>query len=688
MADKLQAGLYPFVNKINIVDPIYYPEVTPTDLSTEEWCNFIILDTYNIYTIRKYTDEQGLKWISLVKLQRQDFHELYYVIVEAIDVNRNKIQIVTDLPDLKEVNASIQRDGENLYLIFNKLNGYNIYAYEIQSDLKSYDVKLLWNSEVINGENFLNHRGMIFNSMNVISWHILRNKIILTFFDKLTGIETGTETIPFVQELSYAQLRLINDESCYVIVRDSTSEQILMIRYNLLTFTLTNLVGVSTSKTFSNACDPGINIFKTGDCAVIYGFNYDTSNTIQLATVANTIGAPLQEPYYYNVNKLTLFNEQKSLNQNNMAVSVTYNRLNSDFFYVAYISNTSQIRLMKFYRHNTGQAYEPYLPLLMWATRLGSIDESFDGQMDITCDLLGNVHVFSRSLSGKISIWKIQEFILDLGHTENTIIADVDTIPKMLQTLTSNYTIFSTDNAIHLSQLPLINDVIIKSITNGPTAMIIEFQYIDYDYLQVFPDIVSEIKNLITLTFQTLYEDTNINVLNLSDTGNSSVDGSDTTLNIQIPTGTEKKPCVLKGTDIIVIINDKATLIPVENIKNGDIIISHTGKRVKVLEHLTSVIYAQSHNAPYLIPENFFGENRPYKNLFISGDHGILLNYKDSTNFKVIYAADIKTLQQMFKDTIVQYHHLLLENHHENFYIANGLEVDSFHPGPFMKNRV
>ena len=105
------------------------------------------------------------------------------------------------------------------------------------------------------------------------------------------------------------------------------------------------------------------------------------------------------------------------------------------------------------------------------------------------------------------------------------------------------------------------------------------------------------------------------------------------------------------------------------------------------MEHLISTIYAQKHNAPFLVPVNFFGENRPYKKLYISGDHGILLNYKDPKHLKVIYAADVLSLKQCFLNTIVEFHHLLLENHQDNFYLANGLEVDSYHPTYFMKTR-
>jgi hypothetical protein len=34
----------------------------------------------------------------------------------------------------------------------------------------------------------------------------------------------------------------------------------------------------------------------------------------------------------------------------------------------------------------------------------------------------------------------------------------------------------------------------------------------------------------------------------------------------------------------------------------------------------------------------------------------------------------------------VEFHHLQLESHQDNFYVANGLEVDSYHPVAFMRS--
>jgi hypothetical protein len=55
---------------------------------------------------------------------------------------------------------------------------------------------------------------------------------------------------------------------------------------------------------------------------------------------------------------------------------------------------------------------------------------------------------------------------------------------------------------------------------------------------------------------------------------------------------------------------------------------------------------------------------------------------------KVVYAEDITVLKKTLLGITVDFHHLLLENHQDNFYLANGLEVDSYHPGCFMRKKL
>jgi hypothetical protein len=57
-------------------------------------------------------------------------------------------------------------------------------------------------------------------------------------------------------------------------------------------------------------------------------------------------------------------------------------------------------------------------------------------------------------------------------------------------------------------------------------------------------------------------------------------------------------------------------------------------------------------------------------------------------NMTVVYAEDINVLKRVLLGKTVDFHHLLLEDHQANFYLANGLEVDSYHPGAFMRKKM
>jgi hypothetical protein len=250
--------------------------------------------------------------------------------------------------------------------------------------------------------------------------------------------------------------------------------------------------------------------------------------------------------------------------------------------------------------------------------------------------------------------------------------------------MTNDYTILTLDQNIHMASLPQINDVTIDAAINSGGNVALQFQYINYDLLQAFPAVVNDIRTLVNNTFVTLYEDSGLSVVNLDPAAQSSIDGNSTSITVLLPLGSAKKPCVVRGTEIIRMNGEKPQRVPVEQIQIGDYVLSHTGVPVRVLDHMRTTIYAEEHNAPYYVPKDFFGHNRPYKGLLISGDHGILIN---CNNMKVVYPEDITILSKVLLHVTVEFHHLLLDNHQENFYIANGLEVDSYHPGLFMKRK-
>jgi hypothetical protein len=463
--------------------------------------------------------------------------------------------------------------------------------------------------------------------------------------------------------------------------------------------TLSAFVTAAAASGVSVPTTPEVLSFKAANggvpmCSLIHGYNYDTNNIVRVAlvpniTTTNGVVNGLETPFFYNLNKFQLFSEVPNTNQTDVAVSVTGNPNSADFFYIAYVASTSQIRVVKLYRNKVPSTYETHVPLVMWGTRLGVIRDTVNGNVALNVDTNGNVYVFTWNTDGNIEISKIREYIMDLGHTEGTVIAPSETIPNMLLQMTDEYTILTPRYGMLYSGFPVINNVTIDSIVvNELDQLVIKFNYINYTYLQAFPDIVQQIRSLVINSFSTLYDDSSITIFNMDPTG-LGLDGNSFSLDISLPAGTSKKPCVVKGTEIIR--RKPGTLhqverIAVEHILVGDMVLNHEGNYVKVIDHLCSTIYAQEHNAPYLVPCGFFGVNRPYKDLLISGDHGILVYRQSAKNMKVEYAENISVLKRVLLGATVEFHHLLLESHQDNFYLANGLEVDSYHPVAFMRS--
>jgi hypothetical protein len=709
-------GLHPFVSQIKIVDPGAFPDVSLISLNSEEWCEPVIADDFNIYTTKVTTVEQT-KTVSLIKLQRQDFHENYFTATVAtyIGAGTDGIKPISydsstssdSTADLVKMNPRIivKKFGTSthLYLYYatrsytgkNYVDNYNVQAFKITS---SVHLSPLWN---ITGPVAAVDRGLqgfFYNSTTLFVYYLSDINLIIRGYNRGTGVETFAPlmiTLDQIYTYCTVNMSVETDNTFYITVRIGTI--VKMATYSIAKSQMSTLFNVfnTTGGTPVNPAfmsylqdSAGLNM-----CSLVYGFNNDPNNIIQIAYIPNTVDSSgyingLETPFYYNINKYALFSEVSNPSQSDMDVAIEHNPNNPDFSYIVYVAGTSQLRVMKIYRNSITGTYETHMPLVLWSTRLGAIGDTFRGDMGIVTDTQGSVYIISRdSSTGIMSIWKIKEYIIDLGHTEGTVVAPVDTIPNMLQTMTNDYTILTLDQNIHLAGFPTINDVTFDSITNITGSIAITFQYINYDLLQGFPSVVTQIKTLINNTFVTLYEDSGISVINMDQTGNTSIDGTDASLIVELPVGTAKKPCVVRGTEIIrLLTNNLPELVNVEHIQVGDHVLNHVGKPARVMDHMRTTVYAESHNAPYVIPKGFFGSNRPYKPLLISGDHGILVGFTGvAKTMKVVYANDIDVLSKVLIGSTVEYHHLLLENHAENFYIANGLEVDSYHPGIFMR---
>ena len=696
------AGLHPFVSKIKLVEQSMFPEISLTSLTTDEWTTPVIADDFNIYTTKVTTDTVNLtKTLSIIKLQRQNFHENYFTanIATTPSVGAYGLTPVTiQINSIEDCNAELSINKIStvtyMYLYYKSNIDYHLVAYEINNSTGGHDLIPIFNLRNIATLVNKDLHGVFYNVTKIFMYYAVGTLVTIKEYNRSSGDPVTSFQFELDQIYSYCKIKMArsNENTFYVTVKEGNV--IKMATYSLAERSLSgffnminNIGGTPVNPGFiSFARENGVDM-----CSLVYGFNNDTNNILQIAYIPNTVSSTtgyitgLETPFYYNINKYELFSEVSKTSQMDMVIAVTTNPNNANFVYMAYVTGTSQLRMIKLYRNNIAGTYETSVPLVMWATRLGAIGDTFQGNMGIVTDSTGSVYIITHdSVSSQINIWKTKEYIMDLGHTEGAVVAPVDTITNMLQTMTNDYTILTLDQNIHIAGLPQVNDVTIDTITTEGNNLSLQFQYINYDLLQGFPMVVNDIRTLVNNTFSTLYEDSGISVVNLDPTA-PSIDGDDTSISVFLPLGSAKKPCVVKGTEIVRMNqNTKPQRIPVEHIQIGDYVLNQACIAVRVIDHMKTTVYAEPHNAPYLIPKNFFGQNRPYKNLLISGDHGILIS---NNPLKVVYPEDITVLSKVLLNVTIEFHHLLLENHQENFYIANGLEVDSYHPGLFMKRK-
>jgi hypothetical protein len=105
------------------------------------------------------------------------------------------------------------------------------------------------------------------------------------------------------------------------------------------------------------------------------------------------------------------------------------------------------------------------------------------------------------------------------------------------------------------------------------------------------------------------------------------------------------------------------------------LVINHKGKAIRIKKHTFESLITHDVTRPYLIPRHFFGHNRPYKTLAISGDHAILHKGRR------LYPKDIIGLKRLDDGLCIEYHHLEMEKPTNNYFLANGLEVESLYFG-------
>jgi hypothetical protein len=438
------AGLHPFVSKMKIVDQSRFPEISLISLTTDEWCPPVIANDFNIYTTKVTTDQtSSSKTISVIKLIRQNFHENYFTATVATSpsIGANPLTPVSffiNTPDALDPQLFLTTAGQ-LYLYYRNRSippENNFHAYTISTS-GTYDLVPLWNVNYIEPDVNRNLRGMFYNATHIYFYYVYGISLTITSYNRATGAFVGVQTMEMGNVYDYCKIimALSNENTCYITVKSGTV--VKMATYSLVTNTLSGFFNV-INNTGATPVDPGFISFTKDPvnskemCSMVYGFNNDINNILQIAYVPNTVDATgnitgLDAPFYYNINKYELFSEVSRPSQTDMAISVTTNPNNANFVYIAYVAGTSQLRVIKLYRNTIIGTYETHVPLLMWATRLGAIGDTFQGNMGIVADSTGAIYVITSAGD----IWKIKEYILDLGHTEGSVVAPVDIVTNM-----------------------------------------------------------------------------------------------------------------------------------------------------------------------------------------------------------------------------------------------------------------
>jgi len=141
--------------------------------------------------------------------------------------------------------------------------------------------------------------------------------------------------------------------------------------------------------------------------------------------------------------------------------------------------------------------------------------------------------------------------------------------------------------------------------------------------------------------------------------------------------------CYSKGSLILT----KNGFVPIENIKNGDKIITsgkiHKNKYLSYHDKLKvepviwvskfKVFDLNSHSRPICIKKDALGKNQPFRDLYVSPGHNLLLEGKMVTAKKLVNG---ETIYQDNECDKVEYYHLECENHSGIF--ANGILSESY----------
>jgi hypothetical protein len=132
---------------------------------------------------------------------------------------------------------------------------------------------------------------------------------------------------------------------------------------------------------------------------------------------------------------------------------------------------------------------------------------------------------------------------------------------------------------------------------------------------------------------------------------------------------TNDLPCLIINTKILTSIG----YIPIDKLKEGDLVVTDDNRLVPVLNIYKTIVKGKEDTYPYIIPKNSIANNYPKEEIKLSGKH--LIKYKNTW----IQPMKSKKFKQDKTNNIIKYFHIELPNYEtDNLIINNGTIVESY----------
>jgi hypothetical protein len=134
--------------------------------------------------------------------------------------------------------------------------------------------------------------------------------------------------------------------------------------------------------------------------------------------------------------------------------------------------------------------------------------------------------------------------------------------------------------------------------------------------------------------------------------------------------------CFLSGT----LISTPGGEVPIEYLKIGDLVTTEDGRAVPVKwigeQRVKNWMFAPSHRTPVLISKGALGNGLPHSDLYVSADHGMILDGLIVTASALVNDTTIRFVPMAEMPETFTYYHIETEAH--DAILANGAAAETF----------